>query len=211
MPNLLLIPTEFERGKLEPLLAATATQHGWEIALSGFGPIAAASRTAMLIAQHQPKVVCLIGIAGGFDGRGVAIGQATQFDSVACDNIGVGSGADYRSAAELGWSMIEDTDPEIDDIIFLRSSVTERCLLTVCAASANASEANARAKKFPDVIAEDMEGFGVAMSCQLAGVQLRIVRGISNLVGDRDNDKWQVETALAAAAELAIENVIEEA
>ena len=52
-------------------------------------------------------------------------------------------------------------------------------------------------------IAEDMEGFGVAMACKLAGVPLRIVRGISNRAGDRDLTQWQIEEALAAAAERA--------
>ncbi len=41
----------------------------------------------------------------------------------------------------------------------------------------------------------------------LAGVSLQIVRGISNRVGDRNREAWEIEKALQAAAELAFEIV----
>jgi futalosine hydrolase len=52
-------------------------------------------------------------------------------------------------------------------------------------------------------VAEDMEGFAVALACRLVGVPLDIVRGISNDAGDRDKVRWQVPQALRAAADLA--------
>jgi futalosine hydrolase len=58
-------------------------------------------------------------------------------------------------------------------------------------------------------MAEDMEGFGVALACRLLGVPLAIVRGISNEAGDREHARWQVPAALAAAADLAV-RVLEE-
>ena len=39
----------------------------------------------------------------------------------------------------------------------------------------------------------------MACACRLAGVPLRIVRGISNRAGDRDAKHWSVPRALAAA------------
>ena len=98
----------------------------------------------------------------------------------------------------------------IGDVIPLATSVelpenSAGMLLTCCAASANAQEAAARRDRFPEAVAEDMEGFGVAMACALAGVPLQIVRGISNEVGDRDHRNWQINTALTAAATLAWE------
>jgi futalosine hydrolase len=60
--------------------------------------------------------------------------------------------------------------------------------------------ADLRRKVYRDAVAEDMEGFGVAMACQLLQVPLRIVRGISNVAGNRDFKSWQVESALQQAA-----------
>lgn len=78
-------------------------------------------------------------------------------------------------------------------------------LLTACAASATADDAALRRHIFPAAVAEDMEGFGVALACRLSGIPLGIVRGISNTAGDRDKARWQIEPALAAAADLAAE------
>ncbi len=205
MFNLILIPTDFERRTLGPLLARST--ENWKIELVGFGPIAAASRTSQLIALHQPEKVCLVGIAGAFAKCQLEMGTALSFGEVACDGIGVGSGNDFRSADDIGWAMIENQSQPIGNSI----RFAEGCgLLTVCAASANRKEAASRAARFPDVVAEDMEGFGVALSCQLADVPLRIIRGISNQVGDRDHTRWQVDAALQAAAELVLDSVVGE-
>ena len=75
-----------------------------------------------------------------------------------------------------------------------------RVLLSVCAASADPSEAADRLRRYPDACAEDMEGFGVALSCRLERVPLQIVRGVSNRVGDRDHGRWEIDSALLAAA-----------
>jgi len=90
----------------------------------------------------------------------------------------------------------------IGDRIQMRAG--NRVLVSCCAASANAAEAESRRRANPEAVAEDMEGFAVALSCRLAGVPLTIIRGISNVAGDREHANWQIEPALRAAAELAI-------
>ena len=83
-------------------------------------------------------------------------------------------------------------------------------LVTVCSAAGTAATAEERAERFPGAAAEDMEAFGVALAAHLAGVPVRVVRGISNVAGDRDRSRWRVEPALAAAAGLA-RAILEEA
>ena len=101
-----------------------------------------------------------------------------------------------------------DAQPEIGDVLSLDSGFVNGIpasgtLLTCCSASDSAEEAEARLQRFPDAAAEDMEGFSVAMACNLARVPLQIVRGISNEVGNRNMDQWRIDEALASAAELA--------
>lgn len=55
-------------------------------------------------------------------------------------------------------------------------------------------------KEAAGLLAEDMEGFGVAIACRLWDTPLSIIRGLSNVVGDRRHTEWQVEAALRAAA-----------
>ena len=214
MPRLLiLVPTEMERRGLDPLLASASGQN-CRVELCGFGPVAAAARTAQLLAEHAPERVMLVGIAGRLDDR-LAIGAAYQFERVACYGIGAGTGGDFLPAATLGWHQwmgaADGTSPQIgDQIDGLTSSaagggaggVRADLLVTVCAAAACAEDARLRKQAFPAAAAEDMEGFAVAFACRLRGVPLDIVRGISNTAGDRERSGWQVAAALEAAGML---------
>ena len=212
--NLLLIPSDLELrrfrdlGGLPPGLA--------QIELCGFGPIAAAARAAQLIARLRPARVLLVGIAGAFDPRTHPVGEAFEFGEVAVQGIGVGSGAELVSPPELGFPQWPgsgagtDAGPEprarrIDARLPLASADDAPLLLTTCAASAHGAQAELRRERFGEAAAEDMEGFGVALACGLADVPLRVVRGISNRVGDRDSSHWRIPGALAAARRLAIE------
>lgn len=198
--------------KIVQPLVAVANEHHFALQICGFGPIAAAARTAGLIARYQSKRVILLGIAGAYNISQTPIGSAHRFSEVACDGIGVGSGIDHQSASKMGWHQfnVGDAQPEIDDSIELDSWLVRGLpntgkLLTVCSASANEAEALRRTKMHPNAVAEDMEGFGVAMSCALARVPLQIVRGISNRAGDRNHGDWRIEEALRAAAEMAMQ------
>jgi futalosine hydrolase len=154
----------------------------------------------------------LIGIAGRFDAR-LEIGAAYRFDRVACYGVGAGSGDGFIPAAALGWSQWpgDPPDPEtaVGDVIDCGAEAAAAggpggLLLTACAASATADDVARRTTLFPAAVAEDMEGFGVALACRLAGVPLTIIRGISNTAGDRDHARWRVPEALAAAAGLTL-------
>jgi len=172
MPRpLILVPTELERQALAAALPANVGP----LELCGFGAVAAAARTAQLLGRLAPKRVILVGIAGRFDER-LAIGDAYRFSSVACHGIGVGSGVNFEPAAAMGWPQWPAAAGEsnaIGDLLTLAPvSAADRdagLLLTACAASATAGDAAARRRLFPDAAAEDMEGFGVAVSLPARG------------------------------------------
>ena len=206
--TLILVPTESERRLLAPALVAGPGPSP-RIELCGFGPVAAAARAAALVAEHAPRRVMLVGIAGRIAAR-LEIGAAYRFDRVACYGVGAGSGDGFLSAAALGWSQWPGDPPDpaaaVGDVIACdaASATPSELLLTACAASASADDVARRTKLFPAAVAEDMEGFGVALACRLAGVPLTIIRGISNTAGDRDHARWRLSEALAAAAALAL-------
>ncbi|MEP7179809.1 MAG: hypothetical protein ABI775_12015, partial [Pseudonocardiales bacterium] len=52
--------------------------------------------------------------------------------------------------------------------------------------------------RFPDAVAEAMEGAGAAAAATLHGVPFAEVRAISNPVGPRDRDAWRIPEALSA-------------
>jgi len=210
MPHpLFLVPTGLERRFIEPVVTAAAP---FRLELCGFGPVVAAARTAALLAELRPERVLLIGIAGRLDEQ-LAIGAAYCFAQVACHGVGAGTAAAHRPAEALGWPQWpgDGGDPatRIGDLLPCSSGGLPAgrmggLLLTVCSASADASDVQARLQLHPGAAAEEMEGFAVAAACRLAGVPLDIVRGISNSAGDRDTTRWRVDDACRAAAELAL-------
>lgn len=223
--NLILIPTAFEREHLEPHLRGVVSP-AVRIELCGFGPVVAAARTATLVAGLRPQRVILVGIAGSLS-RICGVGSAWQFERVACHGIGVGTGELFETAETMGWKQWPGSGEEhagvpldtVGDELVCGSAgsgavasshaASAPLLVTACAASATPDDAATRRRIYPSAAAEDMEGFGVAAACRLGGVPCEIVRGISNIAGDRDKATWQVAIALQAAASL-VRRLLEE-
>jgi len=205
---LILVPTERERRVVGSRLAG----HG-RVELCGFGLVAAAARTAALLAESAVSRVMLVGIAGRLDDR-LPIGTAWRFGRVACHGIGAGSGGGFVSAERMGWLQWPGDPPDpasaIADELPCATSrhahrpESHRLLLSVAAAS-GPDDVPLRRTSHPDAVAEDMEGFAVAAACRLRGTPVDIVRGISNTAGDRDPTGWRIDPALDEAARLAIE------
>ena len=147
-PSLLLFPTRLERrrfldqGGLRPGVALQE--------LSGFGPVAAAARTAQLLAVLRPRRVLLLGIAGAYDIERHPIGSALEFSEVALDGVGVGEGRGFRGPPAIGFPQWpgrpvrgqpddggdEDLVGAVHDRLLLGAGGGEGLLLTTCAASA---------------------------------------------------------------------------
>lgn len=217
--DLILVPTHMEMQVLRPLLLSSGLVQDNQLSLCGFGPIAAAARTAQLLAHQRPDRVLLVGIAGRLTDR-LLPGSAYCFRRVACCGVGAGTGPGHQSADRLGWSQwpgdvsapARPADPAglpIGDLIELADITSDAVpvtstLLTVCSASGCPEDAAWRVEQYPEVVAEDMEGYGVAMACHLAGVPLQIVRGISNTAGDRQIHRWKISESLQAASAVVI-------
>lgn len=215
MPRpLLLVPTAVERDAIIAASSADGGLNDWRIELCGFGVVAAAAMTMRSLTRDRPDRVVLAGIAGSLN-PGVPVGSAVWFSNVMCEGIGVGGEVSDRfiPAGEMGWSQISGAtdgngcDVEIGDRLSLELPAQQRALrpvsllMTVCAASASPTMAQCRIDRADGTpLAEDMEGFAVAMACRLEGIPCSIVRGISNVAGDRNHDRWQIGQALQSVA-----------
>jgi futalosine hydrolase len=190
---LILVPTALESALLFP------DGSPGRLAVCGFGLAAAGAGAAHAIAMHPGAAsdgVVLVGAAGTYDPERHPVGSAIVAGAIGCEGIGAGSGAQHRSAADLGFAD--------SDRIALGDGPE---LLSVVAAAGSAAEAAARHARHPDAAGEEMEGFAVAIAARLHGVGLTIVRGFSNVAGDRDRDGWRMEEALRRAAAVVVEAV----
>ena len=201
--TLVLVPTELERGLLDKIPG-----FDWKgrSELCGFGPIGAGVRTATLIAQLRPKRILLVCLAGTYDPVSVPIGTAVLFNRVAVYGVGSGNGPGFVSAASMGFTeFVGCRNMERGRELQLQTlgTVARGTLLTCTTASATSEDVAQRQSIVPDAVAEDMEGFAVALACQYAGVEVAIVRGICNQAGDRDRSHWKTTQAMRLAWDLA--------
>jgi futalosine hydrolase len=115
--------------------------------------------------------------------------------SVAAD-LGADGPDGFIPLDELGFgaTSLPATDLALDAV---RGAV-----LTVSTVTGSSARADELAARYPDAVAEAMEGFGVATAAAVAGVRFAEVRAISNAVGPRDRASWRLGDALAALGRL---------
>lgn len=222
LETLVLVPTPLEARvlfgrKLERELVHTGTAVGAlgsrsvNLALCGFGLAAAGAGAAHALAQARPAPAqaLLVGLAGTYDPERAPVGSVIVATSVRSDGIGVGSGSDFRSAGEIGWPQgvaLSGLAPVADCVALTPWPKTDGAvqgeLLSVASGSATPTDATARAHRFPTALAEEMEGFAVALAARLAQIPLGVVRGVANVAGQRDPASWKVDEALAAVRTL---------
>lgn len=206
--TLVLIPTRLEREKLS---GDWLQRKGVECRLCGFGPVAAAVESASLISALHPQRVVLAGIAGSYTAR--QLGEVATFASVAMADVGARQEHAILLPSQLGFACWEPsglTPPKgpKNDAVFERlqlhppaGQVAGGELLTVSAASGGPADVKQRRLQFPAATAEDMEGFAVALAAYRTSLPTTIVRGISNVAGERDVGNWKIGEAMRAVDE----------
>lgn len=175
----------------------------------GVGPVAAALGVAAALAEDELPTACvLLGLAGTRDVERLPVGSALLADGVVDESVGAGRGPDFVPLERMGLSA-KDRLPEHQPLVTTPPGlVTDPPWIvgaagTVAAASGDEAHAHERRSRHPEVLAEEMEGYAVALACRRAGAPLAMIRGVSNVAGDRDHARWEIEAAFDATARAA--------
>lgn len=219
---LILVPTPMERRILEqeiaPRLAALPYPILWRCC--GVGPAIAGTVASRLLTQLQPTRVILVGIAGSLDPHlpiaSVVIPSAVELEGIGAWTQSLPSTPPFiATPSDLGWKLYEphhdDSDWKLEPPLSLvvprglsaspLSTSDPPQALTVCAAAGSPHMARERRDRFPHCILEEMEGFAVAAAAQIAEIPMTMIRGISNVAGDRQHTNWKIADALQASAQ----------
>ncbi len=221
MTRLLLIPSALEVDRLMP--GARDLPPGAELLACGVGLLRAGLLTAERLARGDVRDVLLVGVAGTRDPALAPVGTLVVGSAVRNEAIGAGHGASFLSLGEMRLQR-ELIDQDLLPLAALPIPAAVVCstatdvapstanghanravhgavqgvLGSVAAASASAADAAAWRARHPEVLAEDMESWAVAVACARAGVPLACVRAISNVAGQRDMAAWDLDGASAA-------------
>ena len=170
---------------------------GAEAIAVGVGGAAAAAGTARLLAGGDYRAVVCAGIGGGLTTPLGGTVLATV--SIAAD-LGAESPDGFIPLSTLGFGA--DAHPVDRDLLAalgeLLPGAVRGPVLSVNTVTGTAASTRALRDRYPDAVAEGMEGFGVASAAAGAGVPFAELRTISNPVGPRDRDAWRIGDALAA-------------
>ena len=164
---------------------------GVEVLIGGVGPVDAAARVSRALAQKRYDVVINAGIAGAFRGianvgDGVIVGEELMEVNIeGGERISLPDGA-----------FIADRVPADAQLIEAITALGFPQLRGITVAQVTATDATADRLRARGAEIESMEGFAVLRAAQLAGVPALELRGISNIVGDRDKSEWDFEAGL---------------
>ena len=186
--------------------------------VTGVGKASAAAATAEALAACDVDMVVNFGCAGAYPEAGLAVGDVVLANGDVLADEGVESPDGFLSLEQLGlatycagesryFNEVPTAVPKAQLLDDLRASTEARfhidvglCATVSLCAGTDVSAA-ARARRWSPV-AETMEGAAVALAAFRRRLPCLGVRGISNLVGDRDRTAWDIETACDHAADI---------
>jgi futalosine hydrolase len=174
--------------------------------------------------QYNPEALIIFGIGGGFPSSGVQPGDiAIAREEIAGDE-GVLTNDGFKDTEYIGipllktatatvYSRYRASEPLVDQSVRALVSRTDppKTLVGAFITLSTCTGTSGRARELQDrysVLCENMEGAAAAHVAQLHGVPWIEVRGISNMVEDRDLKKWDIPKA-SVSAQKAVLRILE--
>jgi futalosine hydrolase len=210
------------------VLAATTLESkllqsaGAKVVVTGIGAV----NTAHALTQHlatngTPSLVVQMGVAGAYVPADVAVGSVLLADTEIYGDLGVLTPHGWQPMEEIGIPLLEASlsHPARFNYFPLDARLVERAeaaagnlvertgkFLTVSQVTGVRAVGDVLYKRF-GALCESMEGAAAAHVCAMHGVPFLEVRGVSNLVEDRDRSKWRLLEA-ANAAQTAVMKIL---
>ena len=166
-----------------------------EVIVGGVGPAAAAAATSRALSGRTYDLVLCAGIGGGFGSlRPGDVGVAA---TIVFADLGAETADGFVPMSELGFGSEQyAVEPKLAVELADRTGGHLGSVLTVATVTGTAASAEALVRRFPDAVAEGMEGAGVAAAAMLHDVPAAELRAVSNAVGPRDRAAWEIPRAL---------------
>lgn len=176
--------------------------------VTGVGLLPSAYSIMQGIVLSKPDIILQIGIAGSFS-KQLPLGTAVAVEREIFADMGVREYGAYRDIFDLGLAG-KNTSPFVDGAVLNQHAglLSAAGLPAVKAVSVNEISSSAeRIALFADVYKADiesMEGAALHYVCTLQQIPFIQIRGISNLVGERDKSNWKIKESLDAATAACI-------
>jgi futalosine hydrolase len=194
---LICVATPFERS----LLNDRADWQHVRVIETGVGSVNAAHATTVAILEQKPDSIIVCGIAGAYPNSGLTIGDVVSASVEIYGDLGAQSPSGFLDMRALGFPVVSTPTVLFNELPMqiVPTSMSARFVtVSTCTGTAvTAREIEARTNGG----VENMEGAAIAHVARLHGIAVGELRGISNIVTNRDTTTWRAREAAVAAQE----------
>lgn len=193
---------------------------GWPaiIAVTGIGKVNTAAAVASLLERFEPELLINTGCAGAYRGSGLAVGDLAMATAEAFGDEGVLAPDGWHSLELIGIPAVEKNGESWFNTFPLARWAMDKAgyvaegggltlhrgrFVTVSTTSGTAERGEELIRRFGG-ICENMEGAAAAQVALLYGVDCLEIRGVSNVVEDRDPASWDIPLAVERAQEFIL-------
>ncbi len=199
---LLCVATEFEGALLRERL--DGSDQSIAIVRTGVGPVNAAHAVTLFLAQADARAIVVCGVGGAYPASGLQVGDVVCAASECYGDLGATSPSGFLDMKALGFPIVDGPTPLFNDLPMQVFPVDRRVpFVTVTSCTGTDGAARDMETRTAGAV-ESMEGAAIAHVAHLHGVPVGEVRGISNIVTDRDTKAWKLKEAAAAAQEAVL-------
>jgi len=193
---------------------------------SGLGKVNAAHSATCLIENYPVNCVINIGVGGAYPGSGLKTGDVAVATKEIYGDEGVITSEGWHSLKKIGIPLVQNGKKKYFNDFLLADSSLRRSVrlvarhsrpparrlslviksgpfITVSAATGTRRRAIELEKRF-NAVCEYMEGAAIAQVCAIYKIPMLEIRGISNIVGERDKRKWNMAVASENCQDLVL-------
>jgi futalosine hydrolase len=207
------------------IIAGTIADQQVILCVGGMGKVNAAHAATLMLVEFAPEALIVFGVGGAYPSSGAAIGDVALAHEEIAGDEGVLTHEGFKDTEYIGIPLLKTASSVIYNAYPAPEALLKRALnsLTVSAVPegskvhcgpfvtlSTCTGTAQRAKELEDRhqgLCENMEGAAIAHVAGLHTIPWLEVRGISNIVEDRDLRKWDIPRA-AEAAQKAVTRIL---
>ena len=199
---LICVATEIEASLLRARLGQLEDVR---LVVTGVGPVNAAHATTLAIIESRPEAILVCGVGGAYPSAGLRVGDVVTASVEVYGDLGARSPSGFLDMKALGFPVVGAPTTLFNELpLQVFPTETHVRFVTVSTCTGTDSMADEIAVRTGGAV-ENMEGAAVAHVANIHGVPVGEIRGISNMVTDRDSKSWRLREAAAAAQEALLE------
>jgi futalosine hydrolase len=197
--------------------------------ISGLGKTNAAHAATILLEKFSPKILVLFGVGGAYPSAGLGIGDIAMAEREVYGDEGVMVKGGFCGTEFIGIPLLRRgkrsyfNEFPLDKALIRRAKnilvsrsrkgpkekqgefkIQSGTFVTLSTCTGTGKKASELERRF-GALCENMEGASVAHICAIYDTPMIEIRGISNIVSDRDKDRWDIPLAAAHCQEAAME------